>query len=70
MVDDVGAKLFGQASFSTVVSITKSASLDKKEFRFPQSAIILFPSLRTTETNCLISSVLPLLEIQITRSSF
>ena len=39
----VGAKLFGQASFSTKVFSGKSAFLPRKELIFPVIAIILFP---------------------------
>ena len=42
-VEDVGAKLLGQASFSTLTSNTTSDSWAKKDFIFPVIAIIEFP---------------------------
>ena len=68
VVDDVGAKLFGQASFSTLTSNAKSDSLAKKEFIFPAKAIIEFPIFLIRGSKAVISGVFPLFEMQITTS--
>ncbi len=65
----VGARLLGQASFSTKVLSRKSEFLAKNESRLPVIAIILFLARLIKGTSTLISGVFPLLEMQITTSS-
>ena len=67
-MEDVGAKLFGHASLSTLTSNVKSDSFAKKDFGFPVNAIILLPILLINGTSTLTSGVFPLFEIQITTS--
>ena len=64
----VGAKLFGQTSFSTKELKTKSAFFPKKELGFPVIAISGFPLRFRSGVRTLISGVFPLLERQITMS--
>ena len=69
VVEEVGAKLLGQASSLTVTSNTKSADFASSELIFPVIAIIILFIFFINGIREVISEVLPLLEIIITTSS-
>ena len=59
---EVGIRLSGSASFSTLASITTSAALAIGESRFPTIAMIGDLNLRKSGIRRITSVVLPLLE--------
>ena len=69
VVDEVGARLLGQASWSMVASSTMSACEARNDSVLPTRAIRVFPKSLISGTSIFISGVSPLFETQMTTSS-